>query len=59
MDSLLRLDLGENVKVYAYADDLTVLVGGNSRSAVENRANEAMARVFEWGRNSKISFSPS
>ena len=59
MDSLLRLDLGENVKVYAYADDLTVLLGGNSRSAVENRANEAMARVLEWGGNSKMSFSSS
>lgn len=48
MDSLLQL-LARSFKVCAYADDLLILVEGQSRAALERLGEEAMRMVREWG----------
>ena len=57
MDGLLRIDLGPDVELYAYADDVTMIVRGSSRAAIERTAGEALRRVTEWGVTAKLSFS--
>ena len=48
MDPLLRL-LARSFKVCAYADDLLILVEGQSRAELEMRGEQAMRHVIEWG----------
>lgn len=48
MDSLLR-SLQQDYKVCAYADDLLILVEGQSRAVLENLGERAMGIVREWG----------
>ena len=51
MDSLLeRLEHS-----CAYADDLLVLVEGQSRADIERLAGECMSKVFEWGESVGVS----
>lgn len=50
-DELLTLvleNLGENGTAYAYADDLLVLVWGNSRAALERISKRCVDLVEEW-----------
>ena len=48
MDPLLRL-LGRSYKLCAYADDLLILVEGQSRTELENKGAEVMRDVCDWG----------
>ena len=53
MDPLLR-HLGRSFKVCAYADDLLILVEGQSRADLENRGEQVMRDVCEWGDRSGV-----
>ena len=48
MDPLLR-HLGRSFKLCAYADDLLILVEGQSRAELETKGEEVMRDVCEWG----------
>lgn len=58
-DELVRLYYGSEVKVTAYADDLLVLVTGNSRNEVQRKATDALERMWSWGEKVKPEFSPT
>lgn len=51
MDSLLRDLEREECRAVAYADDLLVMVQGDSRRAIEGRANECAAIIVRWGQD--------
>lgn len=48
MDTLLR-SLSASYKLCAYADDLLILVEGQSRAELERKSEEAMRMTSEWG----------
>ncbi|EFA13507.2 Putative 115 kDa protein in type-1 retrotransposable element R1DM-like Protein [Tribolium castaneum] len=57
MNELLR-GLGElGAQVVAYADDLLVLVEGNSRRDLESRGSEYLGAVLNWGRHYGVEVS--
>lgn len=56
MDSLLRR-LEQQYKCCAYADDLLILVDGQSRSAIEAGARECLRIVRDWGDNVGVSLA--
>lgn len=58
-DELVRLYYGSEVKVTAYADDLLVLVTGNSRNDVQRKATDTLERMWSWGEKVKLEFSPT
>ena len=47
----------EGVNPVAYADDLTMVVGGQTLSQIEHRAQRAMKIVYEWCAASKMKLS--
>ena len=53
MDPLLR-QLGRTFKVCAYADDLLILVEGQSRAELEAKGEEVMRCVCEWGESAGV-----
>lgn len=48
MDPLLR-QLAESYKLCAYADDLLILIEGQSRAELERKGSQVMHYVSEWG----------
>lgn len=58
MDGFLRLGEGlEGVELLAYADDGTILVGGNIRTEVEQRSSVVLRRLAEWAERNKLTLS--
>jgi len=49
MDDLLWRLRGSGCKVVAYADDLLLIVEGQSRVELERMGTEWMRAVYEWG----------
>lgn len=47
-EDLLRMALGEGTSLIAYADDVVLLVSGNSRNDLEERGRYALGRVVDW-----------
>lgn len=56
MDDLLR-NLPPTVTGVAYADDLGILMGGNSRRDLEARGVEATSAITEWTARNKLKVS--
>jgi len=54
MDTLLR-QLEEHCQCCAYADDLLVLVEGQSRLEIERKGSVIMHIIFEWGLQAGVS----
>lgn len=50
--------LPEKVWVQAYADDLIVIVSGNSTAELETRSNRALELIKTWGDECKLTFNP-
>lgn len=48
---------GEGTNMIAYADDVVLLVSGNSRNELEGRGKDALQRVVEWSDMAKLDFS--
>ena len=58
MDGLLRqLEELPNTQPIAYADDLVILIPGNSRRALEERGAAAMAILGSWASSNKLTVS--
>lgn len=57
IDPLLR-QIGQNSKLCAYADDLLILVEGQSRAELEGNGEQAMRKVCEWGYSVGVAFLP-
>ena len=57
LNELLDELSGMNVRVIAYADDVLVLVGANTRKELENRMGEIMKVIYGWGKRAGVSVS--
>jgi len=57
MDDLLWRLRGSGCKVVAYADDLLLIVEGQSRVELERMGTEWMRTVYEWGVRVGVSVS--
>ena len=47
----------EHVKIYAYADDITVVVSGDDMENLTHRAQKVIDRLHTWSIKSKLKFS--
>ncbi|GBP22170.1 hypothetical protein EVAR_10680_1 [Eumeta japonica] len=52
-------DVGRNSKVQAFADYVLLMFFGESASALEAEANQALAYMKNWGDRNEIRFAPS
>jgi len=61
LDNLLSfLDKEESITDFAaYADDLCILIGGNSRRELETKANIAVRIIYNWCQRYKMTMSPT
>ena len=59
LDELLRTFNFEDMDLVAYADDTALIVNANSRRDLEMKANKALAYIFDWGVNNKLTFNTS
>ncbi|XP_067132872.1 uncharacterized protein [Centruroides vittatus] len=57
-NSFLGESFGQD-KLYAYADDVILLMGGRSRADLERRANLMLGKVNNWGTEHKLLFNPA
>lgn len=58
LDELLALPLPSNVHVQAFADDVFLVIWGNSARDVERTAAEALEMVSTWGISKNLTFNP-
>ncbi|XP_035204469.1 uncharacterized protein LOC118179409 [Stegodyphus dumicola] len=56
-DTALALDLGENVRIQAYADDFILIIKGGNRLRLEDHAHRALQQIDEWSLKYKLQFS--
>lgn len=54
INNLLVADLGTDVTTFAYADDVLLLVPGNSRRQIEERGNTALRLITQWTDSVKL-----
>ncbi|XP_023242099.1 uncharacterized protein LOC111640320 [Centruroides sculpturatus] len=54
-DNFLRQSFGH--VTIAYADDAIVLLGGNSRAALEIFGNDTLCKISKWGKEYKLTFN--
>jgi len=57
-DSLLKINFSPETKVIAFADDVLLLVPGNTGKSVEVLANLELMKVSRWANQNKIIFNP-
>lgn len=57
-DQILHLDLGEGVKLVAYADDLAVVVHAKTTEILQNMADYAIIKISEKLREMNINLAP-
>ena len=56
-NTLLNLDFSSHTKVVAFADDLTIMMKGNTPSEAEVFANSDIAKIKKWAKENKTQFS--
>ena len=59
LDELLELELPSGCYIQAYADDVMLVVTGNSATLVEQSTIEALSVIKNWGDGVKLRFSPA
>ena len=50
-------DMEEVIEVVAYADDIVILIGGNSRNDLERKSNYAVNELNKWCHENKLKLS--
>lgn len=58
LDPLLKDIEGMGEHVQAFADDIVLIVSGNTGSEVQGRANAVLSHVWGWGVKNKLKFAP-
>lgn len=58
-DDLLNTLEAAGYQIIAYADDLIVLIPGNSRKSIEELANRTVECIMNWCRKQKLQLSPN
>uniref|UniRef100_A0A1B6E1N0 Reverse transcriptase domain-containing protein n=1 Tax=Clastoptera arizonana TaxID=38151 RepID=A0A1B6E1N0_9HEMI len=59
MDEMLQSFREEGIECIAYADDLAIVVSGNSRLELETAAQDAMDALAGWARKLRLTISPT
>ena len=59
LDELLEIGLPDGCHIQAFADDVFLTVTGKTASDVKAAANQALDSISNWGRNVKLTFSPT
>jgi hypothetical protein len=54
-NALLNLDFPSHTKVIAFADDLAIMMKGNTLSEAEVFANSDLAKIEKWAKETKCS----
>lgn len=57
LDELLQMDLGPDVYIQAYADDVLLIVNGKNLQIAKETAEKALEKVSNWGKKVKLEFS--
>ncbi|CAI6358593.1 unnamed protein product [Macrosiphum euphorbiae] len=57
MDRLLKVKLPNDTTIVAYADDIALLVSGNTRKDILKTTEEALVIIAEWGQRRGLAFS--
>ncbi|KAI2795347.1 hypothetical protein BLOT_016795 [Blomia tropicalis] len=57
--NLMKMDLPENCYVQAYADDAILICTHSSLDDCIDITNRALALIFEWGLENKLTFNPT
>jgi hypothetical protein len=57
-DGALDSPMPERCELTAYADDLLLLIGADSRNEIEKKAETALSTLNEWGISTKLNFAP-
>ncbi|GBL89291.1 Putative protein in type-1 retrotransposable element R1DM [Araneus ventricosus] len=55
----LGLVLPSGCQIQAFADDLIIVVRGESKEILTSRCNEAISRIVDWGSSHKLHFNAS
>ena len=56
-NSLLQLELTSHSTAIAFADDLMILIRGESVVEAENYMNLEMRKILDWAQNNKLKFN--
>ena len=59
LDELLETPLPEGCYIQAFADDVLLLVRAEDATSIEQKTNEALKIIQEWGVGVKLVFSPA
>ena len=58
LDPLLNEVAALGVHVQAFADDIVLVISGDSGTQISVKAQQVLSRVHEWGIESKLKFAP-
>ncbi|GBP96302.1 Retrovirus-related Pol polyprotein from type-1 retrotransposable element R1 [Eumeta japonica] len=58
LSDVFRLPMPGGCRLIAYADDVTAVIGGDSRAELERKGNTLLSLLAEWGRRNRLVFSP-
>ncbi|GBN70725.1 Retrovirus-related Pol polyprotein from type-1 retrotransposable element R1 [Araneus ventricosus] len=57
LDTALDVDLPEGCFLQAFADDLVLVIKGQTKEEIEDKGTSAIAGIVQWGRGHKLSFN--
>jgi hypothetical protein len=56
-NALLNLDYSSHTKVIAFADDLAIMMKGNTATEAAAFANSDLAKIEKWAKENKTQFN--
>ncbi|CAG4985380.1 unnamed protein product [Parnassius apollo] len=58
LDKLLEFKLPEGSHIQAFADDVTLIAHDKNLELLQNKTNQALEMITQWGFNAKLTFGP-
>lgn len=58
LDALLQTPMPEGCQLQAFADDVLLICAHKNATKLRRNANEALHRIYNWGADVKLAFSP-
>ncbi|GBM67798.1 hypothetical protein AVEN_216247-1 [Araneus ventricosus] len=57
INDALEIDLGEDVHILAYADDIYLYVAATGKQTIKKNAEAALQKLQEWSTSAKVEFA--
>ena len=57
INDLLAKNLGDDIKMQAYADDIAIVVSSKCKTYLPIKINNILRMAYDWGQKSKLTFS--